>query len=944
MRAKDDKFAIFLGTFCLVLALTAVPGGKLLAQQSDSEDRSASDMEEIVVTGTLRESLQRSLEVKRSNTVISDALVGAEIGDLPDLSVAETLERITGVTSDRFKGGASELSVRGLGAFLGMSTMNGREISSGSDGRDVNFGQFPSELIGGTIVYKSQQASFVEGGISGIIELSSRRPLEVDGRRFSVKALAGQSDYEERVADGDPISERVTALYTDQFDTGIGAIGIALGGQIRRDTAPEDIYTSSSTYRPCNTIEGVDRSNNCAYLVDDVTGAPTGASDTYFVSNQYIYRAMQTDADRDALMTNLQWQPNEYWDLNLDLQYSQRDDTELRHNLVVADGRRDINPLDISQTGALLHWSGETRLENQSVWRFRGEEYQGAGFNVAWQNERVKVTADVGYSKTERRQDEMDMRIRTNSRVLFELDARGVTVPNLTLTDVSAVENNTGLTFDLDNHDLYTNGARARRRLENVDDEILSFRLDSEFTVDFGAVSSIQAGIRYSDRNRIRDDGIDSTLALVDGGYASAGAVAARRDGFVVEDLFEGADTAMDGITWATWNPEALFVALTGDRNAGLPTGSTLSPDDTDVTEESIAVYGQLNFEGTLFGKPAFGNAGIRVVQTDVTSLGVSTALETIPGADPGTFEVVPVGEPVVNTESNDYTNVLPSFNLGLELTDEILLRFALYGAIARPDLEAMSAALDFDDSADLDSIGSIVSASGNPFLEPLESNNFDVSFEWYFSDDTAFSTAVYYKRLETGVTDSQEEITLIVDGTPTPVTIGRIANSSDSSDLTGVEVTLNHVFSNLPGAWAGLGFSAGYNYADSDFEFPDPTVPDGTNALADFVAPANIPGYSENTGNFALFWEDRRTSLRMAYRARSMYFKPFRTSANRYTKAQDFLDFSARFRLTDKIAVRLQALNILDEPNVFYRPTTDSLAQADYSGRRLFLGLDARF
>ena len=85
---------------------------------------------------------------------------GEDIGDLPDLSVAETLERVVGVTSDRFKGGASELSIRGLGAFLGASYLNGREISSGSDGRDVNFGQFPSELINGVIVYKSQQAKF----------------------------------------------------------------------------------------------------------------------------------------------------------------------------------------------------------------------------------------------------------------------------------------------------------------------------------------------------------------------------------------------------------------------------------------------------------------------------------------------------------------------------------------------------------------------------------------------------------------------------------------------------------------------------------------------------------------------------------------------------------------------------------------------------------------
>lgn len=924
----------------LLAAAALIAASSANAQNQDTDD-DAQRIDEVVVTGNLSQSLQKSLEVKRNNTVISDALVGAEIGDLPDLSVAESLERITGVTSDRFKGGASELSVRGLGAFLGSSTLNGREISSGSDGRDVNFGQFPSELIAGSIVYKSQQASFVEGGISGIIELTTQRPLDVDERRLRIKGLVGFSDYEDRVDDGDPINERLTALYVDQFEFGAGDFGISLGAQLRRDTAPEDIYTSSSTYRPCNTIEGVDRSNNCAYLTD-ANGDPSGASQTYFVSNQYIYRALQTEADRDAVMSNLQWR-TENWDVNMDLQFSERDDIELRHNLVVADGRRDIAPLSISPSGALEAWSGESRLENQSVWRQRKERYIGSGLNVEWQNDAFTVTGDIGYSKTERRQDEQDMRIRTNSRVLFELDTRGVTVPDLTLTDVSAVENNTGLTFDLDNHDLYTNGARARRRLENVDDEIFSTKLDVAWEVDGPALKSVQTGVRYSDRRRERDDGIDTTLSLI-AGYDDPAAVAARRTSFPVEDLFEGADTSMEGITWATWDPQALWVALTGSIDAGLPTGSTLSPQDADVTEETLAWYGQGNFDTTVFGKPAFGNFGVRVVQTDVTSIGVSTALQTQPGADPGTIEVIPVGGAIRNVEENDFLNVLPSLNVNLEMSDEHLLRFAVYKAIARPDPEAMSAALSFDDSAELDSIGSIVSASGNPALEPLESWNLDVSFEWYASDTTAISTAVYYKRLETGVETARETLRLIVDGQPTPVVIGRSSNSDDKSSLTGLEISINHVFNNLPGVWAGLGVNAGYNYADSDFEFPDPRIPDGVNALADFTDPANIPGYSKNTANLAVFWENEWANVRLAYKSRSQYFKPFRADANRFTESQDFLDLSARFEITDRITARVQALNLLDEPNIFNRPTTDSLAQADYSGTRWFLGLEATF
>ncbi|QTD57631.1 TonB-dependent receptor [Parasphingorhabdus cellanae] len=932
-RMKALRASFLVSAVCLVPANAWAQD----AQQEAAQDQRTDDDGTIVVTGEISRTIENSLATKRDLSVIGDAIVGEDIGDLPDLSVAETLERVAGVTSDRFKGGASELSVRGLGAFLGASYFNGREISSGSDGRDVNFGQFPSELINGAVVYKTQQASFIEGGVSGIIELQTLRPLDYGKSRLQIQGLAGYSDYEDKVVGGNPVNYRLTGSYVDQFSTGIGEIGIAIGGQIRRDTAPEDIFTSSSTYRPCNTIEGVDRSNNCSFLTDG-DGNPTGASDTYFVSNQYIFRAQATDADRDAVIGSIQWQPSPDLEFNFDGQYSYRDDIEERANLVIADGRRDITPIEISPTGALLAWSGESRLENQTVWRQRTEEYIGLGGNVEWTSDRLILAADIGFSQTKRRQDELDMRIRTNSRVLYEIDRRGQTVPALTLTDVSAVENNTGLTFDLDNHDLYDNGARARRRLENVDDEIFSVRLDATYEME-SFLTSIQAGVRYGDRRRVRDDGIDSTLDLQPDGYFSDAAIAARQGFFLVQDLFDGADTPTEGLTFANWDARPLFAALTGDPDAGLPTGSTLSTQDADVSEETFAGYLQANFDAELFGAPVTGNFGLRAIRTKISSVGVSSALVTSPGPDPDTITVTEVGDPIVNVETNSFWNFLPSANITFEIADDKLLRLAAYRAIARPDPEAMSAALSFDDEADLGDLGSIVSASGNPFLEPLESWNADISFEWYASPTSSLAIAAYYKSLQTGFQTDVTNLTLNVDGAPTDVVIGRTANSNDKSTLYGFEITAQHKFDWLPSPLDGFGFQASYNFADSNFEFPDPIVVSG-NALADFTEPANIPGYSKHSANATLYYEHERFSARLAYKYRSDYFKPFRTSANRFTKDQGFLDFSASLNLMKGVQMRFQVLNILDEPNIFYRPTSDSLAQADYSGTRYFIGL----
>ncbi|MEL7446046.1 MAG: TonB-dependent receptor, partial [Pseudomonadota bacterium] len=441
-------------------------------------------------------------------------------------------------------------------------------------------------------------------------------------------------------------------------------------------------------------------------------------------------------------------------------------------------------------------------------------------------------------------------------------------------------------------------------------------------------------------RQRIQDDGIDTTLSLVSGGYASAGAVAARNDGFLVEDLFAGVDgTNVRGLTWATWDPEELFIALTGSRDAGLPAvgESTLSSNDTDVTEKTYAGYLQANFDTEMFGVPARGNFGIRGVRTEITSIGISSDLATSPGPSPDTITITEVGEPTINVETNAFWNWLPSANLILELSDDKLLRLAAYRAIARPDAFSMSAALTFDDEADLGDLGSIISAAGNPFLEPLASWNADVSFEWYASRTSSFSFAAYAKQLQTGVETDVVPLTIVVDGAPQEVIVGRSVNSNDKSHLLGFEIAAQHTFD------FGLGFQASYNFADSNFEFEDPVVVSGL-ALADFTDPANIVGFSRHTGNATVFYETENFNARVAYKIRSGYFKPFRSASNRFTRTQDFLDFSTALDLTDNLQVRFQVLNILDEPNIFSRPTLDGVAQADYSGRRYFLGLRGRF
>ncbi|MBA4752036.1 MAG: TonB-dependent receptor plug domain-containing protein, partial [Sphingopyxis sp.] len=174
--------------------------------------------DEILVTGT-RATQRSSIEFKRAADVVVDGLVSDEIGATPDNSVGDTLERIVGVSADRFKGNANELSVRGLGPTLSFSTFNGREVSTAGPDRSVAFQQFPSELVNGVLVYKTQRADFLEGGVGGVIELRSMKPLDYGKRRIQFEVRGDFQPQDNDVYQHDGLGYRANFSYTDQFET-----------------------------------------------------------------------------------------------------------------------------------------------------------------------------------------------------------------------------------------------------------------------------------------------------------------------------------------------------------------------------------------------------------------------------------------------------------------------------------------------------------------------------------------------------------------------------------------------------------------------------------------------------------------------------------------------------------------------------------------------------
>ena len=224
------KFSLLMGVGFSTLALSQ----SALAQDSANPD-------EIVVTGS-RQVIQDAIALKRQNTQIVDGLSADEIGDLPALSIGEALENITGVASHRENGGATEVSVRGLGPYLSSTVVNGRAATNGSGDRSVNFSQFPSELINKLAVFKTQDASQIEGGVAGQIQIDTLKPLDFGKRRIQaeIKGNINPDQLKQDDTEAGDLGYRGTLSFVDQYEVnGLGDIGISVGVQRSDISQPE---------------------------------------------------------------------------------------------------------------------------------------------------------------------------------------------------------------------------------------------------------------------------------------------------------------------------------------------------------------------------------------------------------------------------------------------------------------------------------------------------------------------------------------------------------------------------------------------------------------------------------------------------------------------------------------------------------------------------------
>ena len=871
-------------------------------------------------------------------------------------------------------------------------------------------------------------------GVAGQIVLETVRPLDYGKRRVQgeIKASINPDnldiDSDQRFQD---IGYRGTLSFVDQFDVGDGELGISIGYQRNSTTNPEQEANVSNTIRACvldpsTTSDGVFDDGNCDTSSSTIAGLRDGSVNLPFViaRNSYALRSNITEDERDAVFGAIQYKPNPDVNINADFQYSKRLFKEQRSDLNFAEGRRIDGPGDpnnipgfdllFTESGALRQFTGEQRIEAVSEYLERDEEYWGGGLSLDVQaSDRLKVSLDASYSRTQRIEEAVQIRFRTeDDEDIFgntgawtsSVESDGSTQDDRVETAVQIRQNGSEALnfvvqdFDVNNYDLFANDPRLRADLEQDRfNSVWAMRGDFEYAVD-GFFSSIQAGTRYQElvyrdvpvasngtsrfENTYNDTSTTGALAAANQEcrteFPESGFLSSVSGGNpLITQVDASGNVVSTSNSFATFDALCIAQVLEREDPSGLsfdsdgipifPTGDFDSIQNTDVKERTWAGYIQANFDSSLGSLPVRGNAGVRIVSTNVRSRGFRTALsiELVDNDGDGNDGFALVEDPnnlLIVQNSETYTEFLPSFNLVADFNPDLLGRFAVYRALSRPDPSDLGDGRIFNlnDDDDFATPGEAlaggvnnVSATGNPATSPLLSWNVDAGLEWYPNDDTILAFNAYYKSFNGGFETVGSFETFTVDGQELETFVTRIDTNDETNTIYGIEITAAHRFSYLPAPLDGLGFKLSYNYADSDFEFEDDVLgaitsvtENGTTTSNGLIVPSNLFGFSEHVLAAQAYYEIGDFDFQGVYKYRSDYFQQFISTPGRIRYVDDVSVFEARisYELNRNLRFTLEGINLFNEPRTNFRGAPDDFGAIQVYGPRYFAGVRARF
>ena len=757
------------------VAITAAMfASPVLAQQTSN-----TTVDEIVITG-IRASLERSIEIKRTNSGVVDAISAEDIGKFPDTNLAESLQRITGVSIDRTNGEGSQVTVRGFGGGFNLVTLNGRTMptanvatvggdqssdTAGGTSRSFDFSNLASEGVTTLEVYKTGRAAIPSGGIGATINVKTRHPLDARESGLSgsigVKGVYDQG-MDKKVDDfGHKITPEVSGLlnWTDDDKK----FGVALfGAYQKRDFTSRSVTSNDWNIRTyadfINPANGFVRNGGAT----QITNAPSSGSTLVAIPNDSRYHFSQGERERINGQLTAQFRPTDSLTITGDVLYAQNKSFERRNDSTNWFNRPfdkvtfDNNPTVATAVLLSETLSGTKDMGFEQQYRSNEDTLKSYGLNAEWDlSDRVRVRLDGHISKADSGPDSPNGTSSTTVSIgapivsSHSVDYSGtVPVQKITINDAAPRGNGNGV---MDVGDLGSQVARTWTNSQKH--EVKEIRGDLTWDLDDNG-SRFDAGFNYRTSKMVQASS-STQQDLGSWGISNPRDVQQYAGNlvkaFCMACQFNDFDLQQSGAGLVSFRANAidLYNAMSAPYVArGNAVGIT-GQARNQVDEDILAGYAQVTWKSELAGRPATLVTGVRYERTDVTSTSLIRTPSAIVWTADNDFRLDTASTYSPLSGKGKYNNLLPALDFSVDIRDDLIGRFSFSRTIARPDYGNLFAAQTVGTPNRPVSNGAIpLGTSGNPDLEPLISDNFDVSLEWYYKPSSFVSAGFFEKRV----------------------------------------------------------------------------------------------------------------------------------------------------------------------------------------------------
>jgi TonB-dependent receptor len=804
-----------------------------------------------------------------------------------------------------------------------LTTTGGTDATGGTNrARSFDFNIFASELFNSIKVNKSSSADMEEGSLGATVDLQVARPFDYEGFTFVAGGQLGYNDLQEDV---DP---RGTMLISNTFADGtFGALlSVAYSDREFRDDGSSAVRWQNAGWTAAN-------------LASYTGGITLDQFNSAFRPRIPRYDLYENTQERLGVTASFQFSPSDATVLTLDALYADLQSTRTEQFLEIPNFSSSLSAVDILDAeirGPNLVYGVFNDVDVRSEQRYDDLQTEFTQFTLTGQHDftdTLHLTALVGSAESKH-----DNPVQTT--LLWDItDADGVTYDYRGGSRLPALNyGNAAVT----NPEAWTL-SQIRLRPQTADNSFDNYAADLKW--DTSDSTAIKIGAQYKKYE------FETTSARRASENASPEQQAIARSQYSRSLNLD--DSGLDlpaGNTNAWVVPDVLaateILGLTDYAAYGVTTANDLG-NNFSVTEEDTGAYVQFEFSADLGNVPVRGNLGVRYVETQQETTGWAR--------DPSGTTLLVI--------ENEYDNTLPSLNLVADITDDFLIRFGAAKAMTRAGLGQLNPGVTLSIAGNNKTVN-----AGNPFLEPFEADTYDLSFEWYFAEESLLSLALFYKDIGSFVQTIRAtgnfsenpfglpESSAIAQcdtsiGTFDPNNPANVAEclegwgfnlptNTPGGDLKGAEISYQQPFTFLPGALSNFGVLLNYTYVDSEVQYLDTS-----GALA---AEETLAGLSKNSANATLYYDNGTFSARVsaAYRDEYLTTVPGRNSNDVEGTADTLnVDFSSSWSITDALEVSLEALNLTDE---FEDQWVDSVGnRASYyhhTGRQYFLGARYKF